>query len=117
MITKKYVIGAAAKKAGGQTHIHEVQGLTEMADGHCHRFGGATGELIPLEKGGHRHQYVAVTDFVDGHYHKICVHTSPMVGVSEDEHVHYAEGYTSVNDGHKHDFDLTTFQAPNPGTN
>lgn len=116
MITKKYVIGAAAKGTKGQTHVHEVQGMTESVLDHCHRFGGATGEVIPIGTGGHKHEYRAVTDFVNGHYHKIYVQTGPGVGVDEDEHVHYAEGSTSVDRDHKHDFEFTTFQAPNPGT-
>ncbi len=115
MITRKYVVGAAAKEAKGQTHVHEVQGMTEMAAEHSHRFAGTTGEVIALDKGGHKHEYRAVTDFVNGHYHKICVQTGPGVSVSDDEHVHYAEGNTSVDKGHKHEFELTTFQAPNPG--
>ena len=117
MITKKYVTGAAAKGAKGQSHIHEVQGLTESALEHSHRFGGTSGEVIPLEDGGHKHEYRAVTDFVNGHYHKICIHTGPAVMVSDDEHVHYAEGSTTVDREHQHEFELTTFQAPIPGAN
>jgi hypothetical protein len=71
--------------------------------------------MIPLEKGGHKHEYRAVTDFINGHYHKIYVQTGPMVNVSDDEHVHYAEGNTTVDKDHKHEFELTTFQAPDPG--
>ncbi len=112
MITKKYVIGAAARGSREQTHIHEVQGLTESAMDHSHRFGGATGEVIPLAGGGHKHEYRAVTDYVHGHYHKIYVETGPGITVSSEEHVHHAQGSTTVDRDHKHDFDLTTFEAP-----
>jgi hypothetical protein len=116
LITKKYVIGSAVKEARDQTHVHEVQGMTESALDHSHRFGGVTGEVIPIGTSGHKHKYWAVTDFVKGHYHKIHVQTGPGVGVDNDEHVHYAEGSTSVDRDHKHEFELTTFQAANPGT-
>jgi len=115
MITKKYVIGAAARAAREQTHVHEVQGMTEMAAEHTHRFAGTTGEMITSDKCGHKHEFHAITDYVNGHYHKIYIQTNPNVSVSDDEHVHYAEGCTSVDKGHKHEFELTTFQAPIPG--
>jgi hypothetical protein len=112
LIIKKYVFGAAAKGSRQQTHVHEVQGMTESALDHSHRFSGATGEVIPLEGGGHKHEYRAITDYVNGHYHKIYVQTGPGIAVSDDDHVHHAQGSTTVDREHKHDFDLTTFQAP-----
>ncbi|MGI6549622.1 MAG: hypothetical protein ACOX4Q_06205 [Syntrophomonadales bacterium] len=41
MIIKKYVFGAAAKGSRQQTHVHEVQGMTESALDHSHRFSGS----------------------------------------------------------------------------
>ncbi|MGE5372654.1 MAG: YmaF family protein [Solirubrobacterales bacterium] len=108
---RKYMVGAANRDNGEQMHVHEVQGTTEIASDHTHRFVGVTGEMVSLDARSHEHEFRGMTDYVRGHYHKVYVKTGAQKLVSDDEHVHYAEGETSFNHNHKHSFEMTTMMA------
>lgn len=114
MAIKKYLVGTAGQDCMEQTHVHEVQGLTDISENHQHRFAGVTGEMIEIKPGVHVHEFRTMTDYYEDHYHKITIRTGPNVAVSGDEHVHYVQGDTTLNDNHKHSFEVSTFQAPNP---
>jgi hypothetical protein len=96
---------------GAQTHVHEFEGSTKLAetglDRHNHRFAGVTSEVIPINGGRHKHAILTNTDFLD-HHHEIGVETGPDISVGDGKHVHLVKGTTTLVDGHTHDFIFTT---------
>lgn len=96
-----------------QTHVHEFQESVKLAesgdDRHNHRVAGVTGEVIPLEGGGHVHPFGVInTDFLD-HHHEIGGLTGPNIPIpGTNKHVHVISGVTTCDDGHFHEFLFTT---------
>lgn len=112
------------KKEEEQTHVHEFEGSTKLAEECCerhnHRFAGVSGEEIKIP-GSHVHRVYTRTDFFD-HFHFICRLTGPAIYVDCDDdwddkkgwkkkerkHVHFVKGMTTCNDGHMHEFQFAT---------
>lgn len=95
-----------------QTHVHEFQESTKLAemgeDRHNHRVAGVTSEVIPISPYRHVHAIKDNTDFLD-HHHEIGVTTGPDIPIpNSNKHVHLVRGMTTVDDGHFHDFLFTT---------
>ena len=98
---------------GTQTHVHEFQGSTKLAeecdDLHNHRFAGVTSQVIPQPGGGHKHALLTNTDFFDNHHHEVGVITGLAIHVGPNgKHVHFADGSTTLDDGHFHGFQFAT---------
>lgn len=95
----------------GQTHVHEVQGSTEIAEPeeepHNHRFATVSGQAIFFNNGDHYHEVIFRTDTYEDHYHEARVRTGGAIQVG-NRHVHFLEGATTVNDGHRHMFRAAT---------
>lgn len=104
----------------GQTHVHEFEGSTHLAeageDRHNHRFAGVTFEVIPIENGRHVHDFLTNTDFFENHHHVVKGTTGPDIKLPEDKHVHFVDSFTTVNDGHRHEFEFATLIGPSPIT-
>ncbi|WP_438447700.1 YmaF family protein [Gorillibacterium sp. sgz5001074] len=96
----------------GQTHVHEFQGSTKLAeegsDRHNHRFAGVTGQVIPCGD-SHVHEIRFIhTDFLN-HFHNLRkIRTGPAIPVGNGKHVHFVTGSTTLNDGHRHRFQFAT---------
>jgi hypothetical protein len=102
----------AATKKSTQTHLHEFQGRTKLAeqgaDRHNHRFAGVTGPMIRVGK-SHVHEIdLTHTDFLN-HYHNLNkIRTGLAISVGNGKHVHFVQGNTTLNDGHVHPFNFAT---------
>ena len=99
-----------------QTHVHEFQASTKLAEEnderHNHRFAGVTSQVIPLSGGSHKHAILTNTDFFD-HHHEVGIETGPAINVGDCKHVHFTRGVTTIDDGHYHDFTFfTLIQSP-----
>ncbi|MGE5606776.1 MAG: YmaF family protein [Bacteroidota bacterium] len=90
-----------------QTHVHEFQGSTKLAergeDRHNHRFAGVSGQAIPYGN-SHIHCVFANTDFFKEHLHGINVVSGPAIEVGGGKHVHFVKHITTFDDGHFHEF-------------
>lgn len=95
---------------GGQTHVHEYEATTGVADGHIHRAAGVSGMEIPCGV-SHVHELAGWTSFEDGHFHPYRLLTGPSIAVSADAHVHYFTGPTAMVDGHVHEIEAATMAA------
>lgn len=100
------------KCPGTQTHVHEFEQSTKLAeegdDRHNHRVAGVTSEVIPIGGGRHVHAILSNTDFLD-HHHEIGVTTGPDIPIpGTNKHVHVVSGTTTLDDNHNHDFLFTT---------
>lgn len=100
-----------------QTHVHEFEGSTKLAeqgsDRHNHRFAGVTGQVIPLGN-THVHEIdLTHTDFLN-HFHNLKkIRTGRAIQVGNGKHVHFVKGMTTLNDGHVHQFNFATLiQTP-----
>lgn len=95
---------------GAQTHVHEFQGSTKLAEEcderHNHRFARVTSEEIPFDD-SHIHGIFTNTDFFD-HLHEVAVLTGLPIDVGGGKHVHFVQGKTTIDDGHFHDFVFAT---------
>lgn len=93
-----------------QSHVHEFQGSTKLAeeceDRHNHRFAGVTSQVI-LTGDTHIHGIFVNTDFLD-HHHEIAAVTGPPVDVGGGKHVHFVESVTTFDDDHFHEFQFAT---------
>lgn len=100
------------KKSKRQTHVHEFEGSTKLAeegaDRHNHRFAGVTGQVIPAGR-SHVHEIdLTRTDFFN-HFHKLKkIRTGPAIPVGNGKHVHFVKGMTTFNDEHVHQFNFAT---------
>lgn len=95
-----------------QTHVHEFEGSTKLAeeeeDRHNHRFAGVTTQMIPFP-GGHRHVVFTNTDFFVNHHHEIGALSGPPIFIDDSgKHVHFFEGNSTIDDGHFHEFQFAT---------
>mgnify|MGYP002354577503 CR=1 FL=1 len=101
----------ASTASSQQKHVHEVQGVLEIAeagtDPHNHRFCTVSGEAKTVGN-THVHEVTFRTDYYDNHFHEYTGKTCGAVQVG-DRHVHFLKSITSRNDGHKHEFRLATF--------
>ncbi|AGK97967.1 YmaF family protein [Clostridium pasteurianum] len=101
------------KCTGTQTHVHEFEQSTKLAeegdDRHNHRVAGVTSEVIPIPgTNNHVHAILSNTDFLD-HHHEIGVTTGPNIPIpGTNKHVHVVSGATTIDDGHNHNFLFTT---------
>lgn len=93
-----------------QTHVHEFEGSTKLAeegeDRHNHRFAGVTSQVIPVGD-SHVHGLFTNTDFLD-HHHEIAAITGFPIDVGNGKHVHFVQFFTTMDDGHFHEFQLAT---------
>lgn len=73
----KHCIKAITGKAipYGNSHVHEVNFLTDINDCHCHKVCGRTGPAIPTVDGHHIHLIEGYTAWRDGHKHYVKVAT------------------------------------------
>lgn len=98
--------------AHNNTHVHEVQGITKMAQvddvAHSHRFTTVTSRPIPVSCNNHVHEVSFDTDMFDGHKHTFSGRTSTAIVVG-DRHVHFLKSLTDRSDGHRHEFRLGGF--------
>lgn len=105
-------IARKSKKSRKQTHVHEFQGSTKLAeqgaDRHNHRFAGVTGQVIKVGN-SHIHKIdLTRTDFLN-HFHKLRkIRTGRAIPVGNGKHVHFVRGMTTLNDGHVHNFNFAT---------
>lgn len=112
MINRKLKLRNKAKMKHAQTHVHEFEGSTKLAeqgaDRHNHRFAGVTGRAIPCGN-SHVHEIdMSRTDFLN-HLHKLKkIRTGPAIPVGNGKHVHFVTGLTTLNDGHRHRFQFAT---------
>jgi len=110
-VNKKKEVKYQQSSEGTQTHVHEFEGSTKLAeegdDRHNHRFAGVTSQVIPFT-GGHRHAILTNTDFFQNHHHEIGVITGPPISVGNGKHVHFVQGNSTMDDGHFHQFQFTT---------
>lgn len=94
-----------------QTHVHEFQGSTKLAeageDRHNHRFTGVSSEVIPFGN-SHVHGIFTNTDFFEEHHHEIAAVSGPAIEVGGGKHVHFAKFITTVDDGHFHEFEFAS---------
>ncbi|MGN1031617.1 MAG: YmaF family protein [Butyricicoccaceae bacterium] len=92
-----------------QTHVHEVQGSTEVAGraAHNHRFATVSDEVIRMGN-DHVHEIKFRTDFAEGHYHEFCGRTGGAVWVGGGRHVHFLESITTEEKDHRHKFRVAT---------
>ena len=94
-----------------QTHVHEFQGSTKLAetgaDRHNHRFAGVGGQVIPFGN-SHIHYVFANTDFFKEHLHEIHVASGPAIEVGGGKHIHFAKHITTFDDGHSHEFQFAS---------
>ena len=94
-----------------QTHVHEFQGSTKLAeageDRHNHRFAGVSSSVIPFGS-SHVHGILTNTDFFDNHHHEIAAVSGPAIEVGDGKHVHFAKFITTVDDGHFHEFQFAS---------
>ncbi len=94
-----------------QTHVHEFQGSTKLAeereDRHNHRFAGVSSQVIPFGN-SHVHGVYTNTDFFEEHYHTIAAVSGPAIPVGNGKHVHFAEFTTTFDDGHLHKFQFAS---------
>ncbi|MBA2939047.1 YmaF family protein [Paenibacillus sp. CGMCC 1.16610] len=100
-----------------QTHVHEFEGSTKLAeqgaDRHNHRFAGVTSQVIPAGN-SHVHEIVFEhTDFLD-HFHNLRkIRTGPAIPVGNGKHIHFVSAQTTVVDGHRHRLQFATaIQSP-----
>ncbi len=95
-----------------QTHVHEFEGSTKLAeegaDRHNHRFAGVTGQVIRVGN-SHIHEIdLTHTDFLN-HFHNLKkIRTGRAIPVGNGKHVHFVTGSTTLNDGHVHQFNFAT---------
>jgi hypothetical protein len=95
-----------------QTHVHEFEGSTKLAeagaDRHNHRFAGVTGQVIRVGN-SHVHEIdLTHTDFLN-HFHDLKkIRTGRAISVGNGKHVHFVKGNTTLNDGHVHQFNFAT---------
>lgn len=110
-VNKCFDCGSHAPEQTVQTHTHEFESSTKLAeegdDRHNHRFAGVTSEMIPIPGDGHKHVIFTLTDFF-GHLHEVAVETGPAMDVGHGKHVHFVAGNTTMDDGHFHEFAFTT---------
>lgn len=59
----------------GNSHIHEVNFVTDITDCHCHKICGTTGPAIQTGCGNHIHLVEGYTTCNDGHKHGVKVAT------------------------------------------
>lgn len=59
----------------GNSHIHEVDFVTDINDCHCHKICGKTGPAIPIGFDNHIHLIEGHTTCNDGHKHCVNVAT------------------------------------------
>lgn len=59
----------------GNSHVHEVDFVTDINDCHCHKICGRTGPAIPTGFGNHIHLIEGFTTFNDCHKHCVNVAT------------------------------------------
>jgi hypothetical protein len=108
----KKQIARTSKLVRMQTHVHEFEGSTKLAeagaDRHNHRFAGVTGQVI---RAGNSHVHeidLTHTDFIN-HFHNLKkIRTGPAINVGNGKHVHFVTGLTTLNDGHRHQFNFAT---------
>jgi len=105
-------VSKTCKKTKKQTHVHEFEGSTKLAeagaDRHNHRFAGVTGQVIRKGK-SHFHEIdLTHTDFLN-HFHNLKkIKTGLAIPVGKGKHVHFVNGMTTRNDGHMHQFNFAT---------
>lgn len=94
-----------------QTHTHEFQGSTKLAetgeDRHNHRFAGVSSSVIPFGN-SHVHGIFVNTDFFEEHLHEIAAVSGPAIPVGGGKHIHFAKYITTVDDGHFHEFQFAS---------
>lgn len=94
-----------------QTHVHEFQGSTMLAetgeDRHNHRFAGVSSEMIPFGN-SHVHGILTNTDFFVGHHHEIAGVSGPAIEVGGGKHIHFVKFITTIDDGHSHEFQFAS---------
>lgn len=94
-----------------QTHTHEFQGSTKLAeageDRHNHRFAGVSSSMIPFGN-SHVHGIFVNTDFFDEHFHEIAAVSGPAIDVGGGKHIHFAKYVTTIDDGHFHEFQFAS---------
>lgn len=94
-----------------QTHVHEFQGSTKLAeageDRHNHRFAGVSSSVIPFGN-SHVHGILTNTDFFEDHLHEIAAVSGPAIDVGGGKHIHFAKFITTVDDGHFHEFQFAS---------
>ncbi|WP_426448218.1 YmaF family protein [Paenibacillus sp. S-38] len=111
-MNRKLKLNGIKKIRKVQTHVHEFEGSTKLAeqgaDRHNHRFAGVTGQVIPFGK-SHVHEIdLTHTDFFN-HFHNLKkIRTGPAIPVGNGKHVHFVTGMTTLNDGHRHNFNFAT---------
>lgn len=97
-------------KRSSQTHVHEFQASTKLAesgsDRHNHRFAGVTGQVIPVGN-SHVHEFTTNTDFLN-HFHKVRIRTGLAIPVGNGKHIHFVSGMTTRVDGHVHRLNFAT---------
>lgn len=97
--------------SSSQTHTHEFQGSTKLAetgeDRHNHRFAGVSSSVIPFGN-SHVHGVFVNTDFFKEHLHEIAAVSGPAIEVGGGKHIHFAKYITTVDDGHFHEFQFAS---------
>lgn len=61
----------------GNSHVHEVDFITDINECHCHKICGTTGPAIPFGFNDHIHLIEGTTTTNDGHRHCVNVATGP----------------------------------------
>lgn len=94
-----------------QTHVHEFQGSTKLAeegeDRHNHRFAGVSSSAIPFGS-SHVHGVFVNTDFFEEHLHEIAGVSGPAIEVGGGKHIHFTQFITTLDDGHFHEFQFAS---------
>jgi hypothetical protein len=94
-----------------QTHVHEFQGSTKLAEEnkerHNHRFAGVSGQVIPFGN-SHVHAVFTNTDFFEEHLHEVAGVSGPAIDVGNGKHIHFVKFVTTVDDGHFHEYQFAS---------
>ena len=68
----------------GNSHVHEVEFITDIVDCHCHKICGTTGPAIPTGFGDHIHLIEGFTNCNDGHKHCVNIATGTERPICRD---------------------------------
>lgn len=77
-----YVLGFSFPINGSSfdQHVHRIEGITVMDEGHQHRYSIESGPPIRLPKGGHYHKFSGETVSKENHEHYFSGETSLPIG-------------------------------------